>query len=191
MPPEDKPLPATGTSGLERNSFSDGHYLLFNSARFPNSNLSPKAPMAGCYVEERRVPKTSTLSWDLTHHLFTRQLRGIILVLAKNPHGLLPAITKQWYKVIRQAERERSSTLSVDRVMEFTHQINNMQRLRFLVDPLELSDEDDVLFVSPTELHQIPATCHTVYLTSKLSEKDFATLLEKMPPHSLLVRYMT
>jgi len=147
--------------------------------------------MAGCYVEERSVPKTSTLSWDLTHHLFTRQLHGVILVLAKNPHGLLPAITKQWYKVVRQAERERSSTLNAERILEFTHQINTMQQIRFLVDPLELGGQNDVLFISPTELHQIPTACHTVYLTCKLNESDFATLTEKMPPHSLLVRYMT
>lgn len=111
-------------------------------------------------------------------------------MLAKNPHGLLPAITKQWYKVVRQAERERSSTLNAERVMEFTHQINNMQRLRFLVDPLELGNDGDVLFISPTELHQIPNSCHTLYLTCKLKGNDFATLLERMPAHSLLVRYM-
>ena len=112
-------------------------------------------------------------------------------MLAKNPHGLLPAITKQWYKVVRQAERERSSTLNAERILEFTHQINTMQQIRFLVDPLELGGQNDVLFISPTELHQIPTACHTVYLTCKLNESDFATLTEKMPPHSLLVRYMT
>ena len=145
--------------------------------------------MAGCYVERRSVAAASSLSWDLTHHLFTRQLEGVIYIVSVKPGKLLSALAKQWYKIARQAERERASTLNADRIMELMHEVSNMQRLRFAAEESDERLQEGVFLVTPDQLNHVPANCHTLYLTDAVSMAHYAKIVDMMPRHGLIVTY--
>ncbi|HKR81623.1 MAG TPA: hypothetical protein VJR27_01345 [Candidatus Saccharimonadales bacterium] len=145
--------------------------------------------MAGCYVEERAVSRTTPISWDIAHHLYARQLRGTAIILTEKPDGMLSATTKQWYKIVRQAEHERSSTLTAARVMELTHEVAAMRHTRFTAVDTEKFENNDVFFMTAEQLAAIPPSCHTLYITYNISTQTLETLKAKMPQNSLLVLY--
>ncbi|HSX07649.1 MAG TPA: hypothetical protein VLG11_02045 [Candidatus Saccharimonadales bacterium] len=148
--------------------------------------------MAGCYVEHRFVPKNTAISWDIAHHLYTRQLQGVAIIIVPKPESLLSALTKQWYKIIRHIERERSSTLNASRIMELSYEISAMQRMRFAVSTSEKptpASEADVLLTTMEYAATLLATCHTIYLADDTDSETFAKLEHVMPPQSLMVAY--
>lgn len=145
--------------------------------------------MASFYTERRIIPKSTSLSWDLAHHMYMRQLCGKIVVVAESPAILLSAVSKQWHKVIRQTQRERSSTLNAERIRELTQTIMDMQKLRFVANTLHIQAKGDVFFASPEELLPAPPGCRTLYVTCQLEESILFALTSNMPAHSLIVLY--
>lgn len=145
--------------------------------------------MARFYTERRPIPKATSLSWDLAHHMYMRQLCGKIVVVAESPAILLSAVSKQWRKVIRQTQRERSSTLNAERIRELTQTIMDMQKLRFVANTLHAQAKGDVFFASPQELLLTPPGCRTLYVTCQVEDAMLAALTSNMPAHSLIVLY--
>ncbi len=146
--------------------------------------------MAGCYVERRTISTNSSISWDIAHHLYTRQLRGVAVVISDKADGLLAALTKQWYKILRQTERQRASTLNASRIMELTYEIASMQRLRFNVGLLDGLEDGGVFLVASDQVKNLPVSCHTLYITCELDEPAKTSLIQMMPPGSLVVTYV-
>lgn len=145
--------------------------------------------MAGFYVEQRVVSNASSITWDIARHLFTRQLRGVAVVLSSKPAGFHSALTKQWYKLVRMAEREQASTLNANRIQEFTREVAQMQRLRFVVGPPTEGDDYAVFLARPADTEKVPANCHTLYVTPDISVSLREGIMKYMPPHSLVVVY--
>ena len=145
--------------------------------------------MAGCYVEHRTINAGTSITWDIAHHLYTRQLRGIAVVASDKPESLLAALTKQWYKIMRQTERQRASTLSAERIMELTHEVAAMKRMRFVVGSIGERQNAEVILTQCSEITWLPPDCHTLYITCKLNKKTMASLAQLMPPYGLIVVY--
>lgn len=145
--------------------------------------------MAGCYIEERFITKAPPISWDIAHHLYARQFSGISIIVNSRPDGMLSAVTKQWYKIVRQVEHERASTLTATRIQELTYAVTVMQRTRFRTITTEPLENGEVFFLDYDSLTTIPENCHTVYITDPLQERDVKQLEAKMPLNSLLVIY--
>jgi hypothetical protein len=104
---------------------------------------------------------------------------------------MLSAVTKQWYKIVRQVEHERASTLTATRIQELTYGLANMQRTRFKTVFEEPLQDAEVFFLTPDVLTTIPELCHTLYLTQDIDNKALEKLEAKMPLNSLLVVYRT
>lgn len=153
--------------------------------------VTTRYSMHGLYVEHRTLFGNESLSGDIAHHMFTRQLRGLTVVACEHPSALLPAVSKQWRKVVWKIQRQRSSTLNAAQIYELTKRISHMQALRFSVkQPCEnqlLSI--DILFATTEDLLLQPPTCHTLYLTVPLIDELLAKLTSQMPERSLVVKY--
>jgi hypothetical protein len=148
-----------------------------------------RAAMRGLYVERRSLRGGESLSWDIAHHFYTRQLQGIAIVVTEKPSSLLSSTSRQWQKVVRQVQRERSSTLDATRVLELTKQIAYMQSLRMRVDSPKNKHSAGLVFASVKELALNPRVCHTMYVTTPLDPEILETITGRMPGHALVVCY--
>lgn len=146
--------------------------------------------MNSLYVEKRELRAHASLAWDLAHHIYTRQLMGKIVVVTEGPPGLMAAVSKQWRVVMRQALRERSSTLKSARILELSQEIAEMGRTRFVAGTDEMSNAD-VLFARFEQLERRPPACATIYVAQELSAAQLAVLTAAMLPHMLVVVYKT
>lgn len=145
--------------------------------------------MGGLYIEKRPLNGNTALSWDIARHLYARQLKGTVIVLADNPSGLMPAVRKQWARLTRMVQRERSSTLDAVLILELTNKISRMQNMQFTAKPLGEVRHADVYFMSNKQLKAVPFDCFTFYLACKVDAKRFAAIQEAAPYHALLVIY--
>lgn len=86
-----------------------------------NGTLPPhiyrEAVMRRLYIEERHVVG-GAVSREIAYHLYARQLRGKVGVITDTPVPTLAAVRKQWIKLTRRAQRERSSTLNAVHLVE-------------------------------------------------------------------------
>jgi hypothetical protein len=145
--------------------------------------------MDGIYVERRPLTGSEVTSWDIAHHLFARQLKGTVLILASNPAGLLAALSKQWARVTRKVQRERSSTLDARLIEQLTKTIAHMQNMT-LTNKMPIDQPDaDVYVLSDEQLQEVPFNCHTFYAVEAIDEKRLAAVKDAMPYQSLLVFY--
>lgn len=141
------------------------------------------------YVEKRDLDGHGSVSWDIAHHMYGRQLNGKIAVVAKEPFVLLRTVRKQWLRVVRQVQKERSSTLDVTRILELTHQISYMQHLRFTHKPPHDLLEADVTFATAEEFVHVPPICHTIYVTYDVEREKLHMMTAWMPKNSVVVLY--
>lgn len=142
------------------------------------------------YFEIRKLTNpgnTDGIAADMMRHLYTRQYLGKTVVVCDQPIIMLSAARKQWLKLARALQRQRSSTLNADKILKFTHGIAHMQRLRFSSKPPLEHPATDAFFLTPDELQTLPAQCLTVYLTQPVGQHN--TLLEQLPPDAVVVDY--
>lgn len=145
--------------------------------------------MSGYYIEQRHQNGNSSLSWDLAHHLLTRQITGKIIVIGEKPDVLLSSLKKQWLKLTRRVQRERSSTLDAPRIVELTKLITHMQELTFTSEePLD-QPQADVFIVDATKMTDILPVCNTIYITCDVDATILERIAECAPPNSLIVSY--
>ena len=144
--------------------------------------------MHGLYIEKRAM-NGRALSWDLAHHMYIRAVQGKVAVVTDKPVELLAATRKQWLKLVRQVQRERSSTLNAIRIAEFTHQIAYMQNLHFTAKPPTDLLEADVTFAIANDFVKIPPVCRTLYVTYPFATEKLHLLTSWMPRNSVVVIY--
>lgn len=145
--------------------------------------------MSVFYIEYRELSDLTSLSWDIAHHMYTRYTHGSIIVVTDRPLAFLSSVSKQWYKVVRQVQRERSSTLQASRIRELSYKGVSMEQLRMTAKLPKNQTKNDVFFVTPQDLLRNPPKCQTLYIATELANDDFARLTTGMPYHSLIVRY--
>lgn len=144
------------------------------------------------YLEQRKLPNSNTtdrLAADLARHLYTRQYLGKTIVVCEGPLGVVSSARKQWLKLARTLQRQRSSTLNADKILKYTHGIAHMQRLRFSSKPPLEQPGADVFFMTSDNLENIPAQCLTLYLISQVSTEQLTLVCEQLPADALVVDY--
>jgi hypothetical protein len=102
---------------------------------------------------------------------------------------MLSAARKQWLKITRAMQKQRSSTLNADKILKYTHLITSMQRLRFSAKSPIQSPDADVYFLSPSEVAVMPIQCWTVYVLDELDDASAQAMLRLLPVESLVVDY--
>lgn len=145
--------------------------------------------MYALYTEQREINGKNLLSWDLAHHLYLCSPRDKVIVATDKPVKLLSATRKQWLRLMRQAMRQRSSTLNAIRSAELTNQIAYMQNLRFSAKKPRDYLDADVTFATADDLIKIAPICHTAYITYDIGTEKLHMLTSWMPEGSVVVIY--
>ena len=147
--------------------------------------------MTQCYVEVRKTAArgTESVAADVMRHLHARQHLGKAVIVYDQSIGMLGAARKQWLKLARSLQKQRSSTLNADKILKYTHNITHMQRMWFTAkDPLE-SPEADVFFLRPDELEILPLSCLSVYILDPVDRETAGKILPQLPDGALVIDY--
>lgn len=99
---------------------------------------------------------------DLARHLFTRMSCGKVVIIAENPEVMKAVLRKQWLKLARKVQRERSSTLNATRLLRLGDMAIRMQSVKF-----QLNDErnGDIFIISAERLYAFTTGYRTLYIT--------------------------
>lgn len=147
--------------------------------------------MAKCYFELRKQSArgTDSIAADIMRHLHTRQHLGKVVIICDQSIPMLAAARKQWLKLTRAIQRQRSSTLNADKILKYTHTITHMQHMRFShKSPID-EPEADVYFVESDESKTMPAHCYTIYTTCNISASLAPDMIAQLPSEALVVDY--
>jgi hypothetical protein len=128
-------------------------------------------------------------AWDIAHHLFARQLQGTVVILSNNPTGLLSALRKQWIRVTRKVQGERSSTLDATLILELTKTIAHMQNISFTSKSPYDEPGADVYVMDNNQLEEVPFGCHTFYMADVVPDERLTAITEAMPYSGVVVFY--
>lgn len=143
----------------------------------------------GLYVERRILAGTS-VSRDIAHHLYARQLPGMVVVVADRPALMVPSVAKLWAVVTRQVQRQRASTLNPQRKHELDSLLRHMQAVQFVITAPDVpSQTTTVLFMTEEQCLEQPPECHTMYVVDAKASPE--ALTANMPRYSLVVCYET
>lgn len=129
------------------------------------------------------------LSLHLAQHLCAHDLHGKVAVVTNDPKVLLAATRKQWLKLIRQAQNERSGTLNPARIDMLTQQVLWMQGLLFTSKAPDDLLEYDITFATADDFVRVPPVCQCVYVTYAFEREKLYMLTSWMPRNSLVVIY--
>jgi hypothetical protein len=132
---------------------------------------------------------TGSMSRDLALRINADYLLGRVAIVTDRPTALLAATRKQWVKIIRDMQRERSSTLSPVKITELNERIAWMQKLTFSARPPKDVLEVDVTFATAEDFVRIPPVCRTVYVCYKFEREKLHMLTSWMPVNGLVVIY--
>jgi hypothetical protein len=146
--------------------------------------------MYALYIEQRSICGKNTLSGDLARHIYLRSIRGRVIVVTDNPVGLASATRKQWFKLMREAKRQRAETLGVTKSTELINQISYMQNLRFSAKRPADDLVADVTFATADDLIRVAPVCSTAYVTTKVEETKLYMLTSWMPEDGVVVVYV-
>ena len=138
---------------------------------------------------ERHSLEGRPLSWHLARHISAHGPQGKIAVATDKPETLLSATRKQWSKLLRQIQNERSGTLNPARVDMLMGQILWMQGLSFTSKAPDDLLEADVTFATADDFVSVPPVCHCVYVTYAFEREKLHMLTAWMPRNSLVVMY--
>lgn len=144
--------------------------------------------MHGLFVEKHSLqgkPLSRCLAQDIGH----RGPQGKLAIVTGKPEALLAATRKQWLKLIRQTQNERSGTINPRRADILTEQILWMQSLSFTSKAPDDQLEADITFATADDFVRIPPVCHCIYVTYEFEREKLHMLTSWMPRNGLVVIY--
>lgn len=133
---------------------------------------------------------TNPSTKDLARHMYTRMRCGQIVIITDNPNALLSPLRKQWLKLCRKAQRERSSTMNALRISELAEIIQRMQGLRFSAKWHDDSYDTADVYLATTEqlLAWAPeSNCRTLYVTCEIKPEQLYIITTCIMEESLVV----
>jgi hypothetical protein len=144
--------------------------------------------MHGLFVIKYSLTHKS-LSRQLAEHIVVHGQQGKIAVVTNRPVTLLASTRKQWLRLIRLAERERSSTLNSVRKEKLEIQLEWMRQLNFTSKVPEDLLEVDVTFAMADDFLRNPPDCRVVYVTYFFEREKLHMLTSWMPRNGVVVFY--
>lgn len=122
----------------------------------------------------------------LARHLFTRMSCGKVIIVADNPTALHATLRKQWLKLARKVQVERSRTLNATRVLRMADMLSKMQSMSFTTDWPD-GYKADVCIATAEQLTEWLPNCRTLYITCDIRVDQLHTISARMPVGSLVV----
>ena len=141
------------------------------------------------YVEHwQTTDNTANIAGEIARHLQVRQSLGAAIVFAQRPAILLSAVRKQWIKLSKALQTERSRTLDPALRAALTHEIELMTQLRFTTKSPNSTDAE-VFFIEPQQISAaLLAKCRTLYADA-LATDDMREFFAQVQEGSVIVRY--
>jgi hypothetical protein len=130
-----------------------------------------------------------SLSRDLVQRLSGGDTGGKVAIVAENPVASLAAARKQWVKLTRRTQRDRSATLNATTIAELTQRIARMQATRFSAKPPDDLLEADITFATAEDFVKFPPTCSAVYVTYKFDKEKLHMLTSWMQRSGRVIIY--
>lgn len=147
--------------------------------------------MGACYFEQRHLTDapSGSLGADIAKHLEARQHLGKTIIVCERPLNLMPTVRKQWLKLARQLQRERSSTVNAEKILRLTSAITHMHHMRFSIKTPIQEPRAHVFFVTPELVELMPPNVYSFYVTAPLSPDALLETVEQLPNDALLIDY--
>lgn len=140
-------------------------------------------------LTERYALEGRTLSRQLALHIAAHALQGKIAVVTDKPIALLASTRKQWLKLIRLTENERSSTLNPARKEQLEMHLEWMRQLRFSSKVPEDVLVADVTFATAEDFVSNPPDCQMAYVTYDFEREKLHILTSWMPRNGAVMIY--
>jgi hypothetical protein len=144
--------------------------------------------MHGLFIENYSLDG-KTLSRQLAKHILADAPQGKIAIVTSKPTALLSSTRKQWFRLIRLTQRERSSTVTAARKERLAMQLSWMSQLSFTAKPPDDVLEADVTFATADDFVRIPPVCQTIYVTYSFKREKLHMLTSWMPRNGVVVMY--
>ena len=144
--------------------------------------------MHGLFVEKHSL-EDKPLSYHLARHICAHGPQGKIAVVTDKSEALLSATRKQWSRLLRHTQNERSGTLNPTRIDTLTGQILWMQGLTFTSKAPDDFLEADVTFATANDFVRVPPVCRCIYITYAFEREKLHMLTAWMTRNSLVVIY--
>lgn len=144
--------------------------------------------MHGLLVEKYLL-EGKGISRQLAQLIAAHGPQGKVAIVTDRPVTLLATVRKQWLRLIRLAENERSSTLNPTRKEQLEIHLEWMRQLRFTAKPPEDMLEADVTFATADDFVRNPPDCQTVYVTHGFEHEKLHMLTSWMPRNGVVVIY--
>lgn len=129
------------------------------------------------------------LSRQLAMHIAAHGLQGKVAVVASMPVILLASTRKQWLRLTRLTERERSSTLNPVRKEQLEMDLAWMRQLKFSAKAPRDVLEADVTFATAEDFVRTPPDCRIVYVTYSFEREKLHILTSWVPRNGVVVLY--
>ena len=142
------------------------------------------------YLETRTITSTSkTVGADLAQHLLTRQHLGKTVVICDKPVIFMSVVRKYWFRLARNLQKERSSTLNAEKILQLTHDITHMQHMEFSAKTASDHPGATVFFLTPEQIVKLPTSCFSLYILEAPMTEQLIRIIEQLPNASLVVDY--
>jgi hypothetical protein len=144
--------------------------------------------MYGLFIEKYPL-NHRPLSQQLAKHIAAHGPQGKVAIVSDRPVTLLASTRKQWLRLIRLTENERSSTFNVARKEQLEIQLEWMRQLRFTAKaPTDLL-EADITFATADDFVRNPPDCRMAYITYGFEREKLHLLTSWMPRNGVVVMY--
>ena len=127
--------------------------------------------MYGLFVEKHLL-KDKPLSWHLARHIYSHGQDGKIAIVTDKPETLLPAVRKQWLRLIRQVQNENSGTLNSARKDILTARTLWMQSISFTCKPPDDLLEAGITFATADDFVRVRLFASAYTSPIALSERS-------------------
>src|SRR6266496_6851453 len=142
------------------------------------------------YLEVRTITSAHlTAGADLARHLLARQHLGKVVIVCDKPLITMSVVRKYLFRLTRSLQKERSSTLNAERILQLTYDITHMQRMEFVARPFPEAPEADVFFLDNDQLSLLPPRCYSLYLLAESSKKQLQAAVAQLPQNALVIDY--
>jgi hypothetical protein len=144
------------------------------------------------YLEAKRPPKSDTaLASGVIEHWQARHLHGKGVLITNQPEIIAKLIRKRWTTVMQSLQQKRTQTNDADKLLTLTHSITRMQQMVIVTEPPHEYPAAHFWCITPEQLSdtELPRSCRTLYISSRLNKEVSLHAHEIIPAHSLVVDY--
>jgi len=143
-------------------------------------------PLPDWFIDIRHI-QPQRISLDLARHLPRRASVGPVAVIAERPTVLLSVVKKRWSIIIREVQRQYSSTLQAAKKEGLRRELERLRNYQFAIAS-KRNAATNILFSTLCEL-QVGDQFATIYLTVPTTHPQLSALMKHLAPKGFLITY--